>query len=257
MDSGVEHRSPSARTPITDMIAPIPTSEPQMRVRILSGAEIIRITGVGGVTTGQGDPKGATTLSPGAKTEQHSGVSISCKGGQWLVNDIGSPVGTGLQPMSHSYPANLSMVVLPAAGQMLSVNGTTYPGVIRLSARTDVRADTFDAVDFVGIEDYLPGVVGKEMLNGWPLAAYQAQAVAARTYAMHERQRCAGGSYDVESNDRDQVYGGASTNATAREAVRSTRGVVLMDADRLLRTYYSSTCGGRTAAAPCLTVRHG
>ncbi len=253
MDAGVEHRSQSAGapTPVSamGMAAALPTSEPQMRVRILSSADTIRLTCAGGVTIGQGEPKGATTLSPGAKTEQHAGVSIALRGGQWLVSDIGAPPAPGAKPLVHTFAANLSIVILPAAGQMLSVNGTQYPGVIRLSSRTDVRADSFDAVDFVGIEDYLPGVVGKEMLTGWPLGAYQAQAVAARTYAMHERQRCAGAPYDVESNDRDQVYGGASTNATAREAVRSTRGVVLLDGDRLLRAYYSSTCGGRTAAA--------
>ncbi len=181
---------------------------------------------------------------------------VSLKNGQWQVAEVGVPgvagatPGGGVGSMAHSYSATLSLVVLPSvSGQTLSVNGTSYPGTVRLSSRSDVRADAFDVVDFVNIEDYLPGVVGKEMLVGWPLAAYQAQAVAARTYALHERQRSAGGSYDVESSDRDQVYGGTTTNATAREAVRSTRGVVLMDGDKLLRTYYSSTCGGRTAAA--------
>lgn len=236
--------------------APLPTSEPQMRVRIVSAADTVRITCPGGVEIGQGEPKGATTLSPGAKTEKRAGVNVTLRNGQWQVVEIGVPglagaaPGGGVGSMAHSYSATLSLVVLPSvSGQTLSVNGTSYPGTVRLSSRSDVRADAFDVVDFVNIEDYLPGVVGKEMLVGWPLAAYQAQAVAARTYALHERQRGAGGSYDVESSDRDQVYGGTTTNATAREAVRSTRGVVLMDGDKLLRTYYSSTCGGRTAAA--------
>lgn len=263
VDPGVESRtstSSSAATTGTStpsvMSAPLPTSEPQMRVRIVSAADTVRITCPGGVEIGQGEPKGTTTLSPGAKTEKRAGVTVALRNGQWQVTEVGVPSIAGATPsggvgsMAHSYPATLSLVVLPSvSGQTLSVNGTSYPGTVRLSSRTDVRADAFDVVDFVNIEDYLPGVVGKEMLVGWPLAAYQAQAVAARTYALHERQRSAGGSYDVESNDRDQVYGGTTTNTTAREAVRSTRGVVLMDGDKLLRTYYSSTCGGRTAAA--------
>ena len=238
------------------MSAALPTSEPQMRVRIVSAADTVRITCPGGVEIGQGEPKGTTTLSPGAKTEKRAGVSVALKSGQWQVAEIGVPglagatPGGGVGGMAHSYGATLSLVVLPSvAGQTLSVNGTSYPGTVRLSSRTDVRSDAFDVVDFVNIEDYLPGVVGKEMLAGWPLAAYQAQAVAARTYALHERQRSAAAAYDVESNDRDQVYGGTTTNATAREAVRSTRGMVLLDGDKLLRTYFSSTCGGRTAAA--------
>ncbi len=51
------------------MSAPLPTSEPQMRVRIVSGADTVRITCPGGVEIGQGEPKGTTTLSPGAKTD--------------------------------------------------------------------------------------------------------------------------------------------------------------------------------------------
>lgn len=129
--------------------------------------------------------------------------------------------------------------------------GPQYPGTLRLTARSDVRDGAFDVVEFVGVEQYLPGVVAKEMMTGWPLEAYRAQAVAARTYALHERERslAAGQAFDLESSDRDQVYGGATSNGVAREAVESTRGVVLMDGDRLLRTYFSSTCGGRTASA--------
>jgi stage II sporulation protein D len=68
---------------------------------------------------------------------------------------------------------------------------------------------------------------------------------------MHERQRsiASGIGFDVESNDHDQMYGGATGSSAAADAVRSTRGVVLMDGDKLLRAYFSSTCGGRTAAA--------
>jgi stage II sporulation protein D len=112
-------------------------------------------------------------------------------------------------------------------------------------------------VEHIPLEEYLPGVVAKEMLTGWPLGAYQVQAVCARTYALHERLRTAGGGaaaasrtwFDVESSDRDQVYNGATNNKAAIEAVRSTRGWVLADGDQLLRAYFSSTCGGRTASA--------
>src|SRR5207248_1928652 len=81
--------------------------------------------------------------------------------------------------------------------------------------------------------------------------AYEAQAVAARSYALHERERASalGLAFDVESSDKDQVYGGASASGPVREAVASTRGVVLMDGEKLLRAYFSSTCGGRAASA--------
>ncbi len=219
------------------------TGEPQMRVRILTSVNAITIKGSQGLTLGQGDPRGVVALADGAKTEAAGpSLSIALKAGQWIVTDAGA---------SKMLPATASLVLAPAKGSFgLQVNATTYPGVVRLAARTDVP-DAFDAVNFVGVEDYLPGVVGKEMLAGWPLGAYQAQAVAARSYALQERERSmnAGQAFDVESSDRDQVFGGVTTNKVALQAVQSTRGVVLMDGGKVLRAYFSSTCGGRTASA--------
>ena len=40
----------------------------------------------------------------------------------------------------------------------------------------------------IGIESYLPSVVGSEMPASWPLEALRAQAVAARTYALQQRR---------------------------------------------------------------------
>jgi stage II sporulation protein D len=240
-----------------NMDAPVPAAgEPEMRVRILTAIDGVKIGATGGVLVGQGEPKGAIALPPGAKTEKRggpSGVSVALKGGQWLVCDIAAGAATITQPSCTTYSAASSLVIVPAAGQgqFLAVNSGIYPGTIRLTARTDLRDGLFDAVEFVGIEEYLPGVVAKEMLTGWPLGAYQAQAVAARTYALQERERSmnSGLGYDVECSDKDQVYAGATTNSPAGEAVRSTRGVVLKDGDHFLRAYFSSTCGGRTAAA--------
>ncbi len=261
-------RKPSAKEPITHAASPaIPnmdaparaTGEPEMRVRIFTAVDTLRVNATGGVLLAQGDPKALTALPPGAKTDRRGavgGLGIALKAGQWIVTEL--PASGPLAPApaaapTFAFPASASLVLQPSGGptQLLAVNSGLYAGSLRLTARTDQRDGVFDVVEFVGIEDYLPGVVAKEMLTSWPLAAYQAQAVAARTYALHERERSlnAGLAFDVESSDRDQVYGGVTTNSPAREAVRATRGIVLMDGDKILRAYFSSTCGGRTAAA--------
>ncbi|HVU64528.1 MAG TPA: SpoIID/LytB domain-containing protein, partial [Phycisphaerales bacterium] len=252
--SSVVHRDDLPKLPTIDSV-PV-AGEPEMRVRILTAVDGVKIGATGGVLIGQGDPRGAVALPPGAKSEKRggpSGVCVALKGGQWLVCDIAAGQATIGNPTCVMYPATASLVVTPSGGpgQLLAMNSGVYPGTIRLTARTDLREGLFDAVEFVGVEEYLPGVVAKEMLPNWPLAAYQAQAVAARTYALQERERSitAGAGFDVECSDKDQVYGGATANTPVREAVRSTRGIVLKDGDRLLRAYFSSTCGGRTAAA--------
>jgi stage II sporulation protein D len=106
-------------------------------------------------------------------------------------------------------------------------------------------------IEVVSIESYLNGVIVSEMPKQWPLGAFQVQAVCARTYALHERQRAlkAGRAWDLEAGEIDQAYNGGIEVPTAMKAVSDTRGVVLTTEGHLLRAYYSSTCGGRTAGA--------
>lgn len=265
-DGGAAANKPKTQTPVTNATVRV-AGEPELRVRILTNAETVKVSAPGGLRIAPGDPRGQTSepaaLPGGSLAGWHGAdvvnapivVSLRETGWTWA--------GTGVVPSRRErpgIPSTVALLIAPAIdGQLLTVNGAPFPGVLRLSARVDRRqsasaADgpqTFDVVEFVPLEEYLTGVVAKEMLANWPLGAYQAQAVAARTYALHERERSinAGQSFDLESSDRDQVYAGATTNRTAIQAVNSTRGVVLMDNDRVLRAYFSSTCGGRTAAA--------
>ena len=88
-----------------------------------------------------------------------------------------------------------------------------------------VRGGRIQAINQLGIETYLPSVVGSEMPAKWPLAALQAQAVAARTYALRQRGRKA--DFDVKATVSSQVYKGIeSETPRTREAVATTRSLV-------------------------------
>lgn len=93
------------------------------------------------------------------------------------------------------------------------------------------------------LEDYLLGVVPREMPASWPLEALKAQAVAARTYALRRRNQVIGDTQQF------QVYGGFPrepiTSRTSR-AVAETRGQVLFFNNALAETLYSSSNGGMT-----------
>jgi stage II sporulation protein D len=133
----------------------------------------------------------------------------------------------------------------------LKIDGTEYPGVAVLLGRSEDGPDRFDVVMAMSVEDYLPGVIVKEMYAWWAREAFDMQAVCARTYALHERDRArrAGRAFDMESGTLDQVFGGSTTIRAALDAVEDTRGLVLTSRGQLLRAYFSSTCGGRPAAA--------
>ena len=102
------------------------------------------------------------------------------------------------------------------------------------------------AVNSVGIEQYLYGVVPRESPASWPAEALKAQAVVARSYALRSRRPTE--PYDVFADVRSQVYGGAlaETDAT-NAAVRATGGRVVMAGSEIAQTFFFSTSGGTTA----------
>jgi len=125
----------------------------------------------------------------------------------------------------------------------------------RVAQRLVVRASRGDAagldvVEIAPLERYLAQVVTAELYPDWAPAAYEAQAIAARSYALHERwrRRRLGSHFDVEADTRDQAY---ATQARPRavEAVEKTRNTVLLHDGAVLRAYYASACGGRPASA--------
>jgi len=101
------------------------------------------------------------------------------------------------------------------------------------------------AINAIGIEDYVRGVVAGEMPSGWPQEALRAQAVAARTYALATSKN--GDGFDQYADTRSQVYNGiAGERPTTDAAVAATAGEIVAYAGKPIVTYYFSTSGGRT-----------
>jgi stage II sporulation protein D len=109
-------------------------------------------------------------------------------------------------------------------------------------------------VNHVPLEEYLAGLLGSEMYPSWPIEALKAQAVAARTYALHHsaqsRNYASAKDYDVTSTVLSQVYEGAhKEGARAHKACEETKGLVLMRDGAIFPSYYHSCCGGMTELA--------
>ena len=80
-------------------------------------------------------------------------------------------------------------------------------------------------IQTMAVEEYLRAVVPNEMPALWPAAALQAQAVAARTYAMWRIANPRTATYDVYSDARDQVYSPGNTHAATDAAIMATAGL--------------------------------
>lgn len=225
--------APAAGTPLRYV------TEPDIRVRIRSGVQSAVIAGPRLVVVRSGGegvnllatPVTITSASAGVELKDATGRTTSFGPGARLEVASGAPRQ-------------------PGEILTLSVDGAEFPGSLVIVPRPAPQAG-FDVVNELPIEIYLPGVCAAELFARWPEETYRAQAVAARTYALHQRERSrqAGRWYDVESTAADQVYAGLTANQTAIGAVQGTRGLVVTYQGSLLRTYYSSTCGGRAAGA--------
>ncbi len=104
-------------------------------------------------------------------------------------------------------------------------------------------------VNVLSLEDYVRGVVPNELSpGGYPaIEALKAQAVAARTYAVRNRNQFAPQGFDLLPTTRSQVYGGLSTeHPLSTRAVEETRGIVASYRGEPINALYTSTCGGRT-----------
>jgi len=123
----------------------------------------------------------------------------------------------------------------------LSLDGREYHGTLALRS----RGGSISVVNGLSLETYLRGVVPSESPSHWPLAALEAQAVAARSYAVSELRPDSW--YDLVPTTADQVYGGVrAERGRSNHAVSATHRQVLTWDGTVARTYYSSSSGGRT-----------
>ncbi len=107
----------------------------------------------------------------------------------------------------------------------------------------------FDVITIVPFNDYLAGVVSKEMPLSWPKEALKAQAVVARSYVLARMQERQNKPFHVESDQMDQVFN-LTNSKKAYQAVLETENIFLTDGNqRILKAFYHSDCGGQTVPA--------
>ncbi|MFN2614538.1 MAG: SpoIID/LytB domain-containing protein [Actinomycetota bacterium] len=166
-------------------------------------------------------------------------------------------------PAPRASAAGQTLTLVPAAGTLLSVVGTyphdpsvcpqkqapplraRYRGTLTLS----LNGKAVRVVESTAFETYLRGLA--EVPSSWPEEALRAQAIAARSYALHAFRRKSGGAFDICSTDACQVYRGATTELGAFgerwvAAVTSTKSRVLTYRGGVIEALYFSTSDGTT-----------
>ena len=92
----------------------------------------------------------------------------------------------------------------------------------RPRSRSSATAHGLEVINVVGLESYLRGVVPAESPASWPAAELEAQAIAARTYAVTSARST---GFDLYADTRSQQYGGVAAETPATDAaVAATAG---------------------------------
>jgi stage II sporulation protein D len=160
--------------------------------------------------------------------------------------DVKLVAGSGLQLVTlagRKVGPQFSGLVTVTGPKPVDVPGLgTYRGSLQF--RPD-GAGGVETVNAIGLDDYVRGVVASEMPSSWAAQAQDAQAIAARTYAIITSVGATG--YNLYDDTRSQVYGGVDAETPATNAaVAATRGQVVTYHRAPAVTYFFASSGGYT-----------
>ena len=141
-------------------------------------------------------------------------------------------------------PNNFNLIIRNSDKRGIWFKNRRYAGELRVS----LNDKKLNIINYLKLEKYLKSVVGSEMPKEFPLAALQAQAIAARTYALKLLDK--NKLFDLHSTQASQVYLGLeSETVKINRAVKSTNSLVLFYKDKLIDAVFHSSSGGRTESS--------
>lgn len=124
----------------------------------------------------------------------------------------------------------------------IEIDGKKYYGGVSVNK----GKDSLTVINLAPLEEYLRGVVSKEMSPSFPAEALKAQTIAARSFALKNRGRHVNEGFDLCATTHCQVYIGVAEFDSINKAVDGTRGEVLIYKEKLVDTNFHADSGGMT-----------
>ena len=126
----------------------------------------------------------------------------------------------------------------------ISFDGTSYRGGIIPYIN---RSGQMNILNYVGMDDYIKGVLHREMSQSSNLEALKAQAVTARSFAESKRGTHKSQGFDLCATSHCQNYIGVKGEYTStNEAVESTSGQMIYYEGKPVAGFYFANSGGHT-----------
>ncbi len=132
---------------------------------------------------------------------------------------------------------------VPLKDLQVTIDGKKYFGGVRI----DKDGGSLTVINLAPVEEYLRGVVPEEMSISFPAEALKAQAVAARTFTLKNRNRHKSEGYDLCATSHCQFYGGVDSAKTAADKIiAETRGEIVVLNGNVVDTNFHTDSGGMT-----------
>lgn len=143
--------------------------------------------------------------------------------------------------LTSSYGEFLGPVfVYPLSNSYIKIGNRRYRGFFEIRR----QGGGLLVINIVDMEEYLPGIIRREISTDWPMEAIKTQAVLARTYALVNQKHKTEG-FDLCSDVHCQVYGGMEAeDRVAILACSATKNEVLCYNEKPAPVYYHACCGG-------------
>ncbi|TFZ39532.1 SpoIID/LytB domain-containing protein [Soehngenia longivitae] len=145
-----------------------------------------------------------------------------------------------------NYADNYEIVPMFENNDYVNLNGKYYRGSIKLIKNNN----NCYIINHVSLEEYLYGVVPKEIPSSAPLEALKAQAIVSRSYSLSNLNKHIKDGYNLCDSTHCQVYGGYSAEKdSTNTAVDETKGMILEYNDRAVDAVFHSSSGGHTESS--------
>lgn len=217
----------SPKTQESQTAQPARKAEPILRIGLQQGASALTVTPL------VSKMQLRTESSKAYPLKAAEPVEIRWQNGSFLV---------GTEKLKGERLQLAPAVALPDDAHF-ALAGRSYRGILEILA----KKGGLTAVNLVPLDDYLLSVVPEEMPTDWPAEALKAQSIAARSFALHNRDRHGADGFDLCTTTHCQVYTGVGAEKTASTAaIKATEGEVLFYGTEPIDALFHTDSGGMT-----------
>ena len=146
------------------------------------------------------------------------------------------------------------LYAIPGDGSVIIGPGSIFQFIIKVDKNNYRDYITFisrdnklSLINHIQLENYLYGVIPKEMPASWPIESLKAQAVASRSFAVANMNKHIKEGFNLCDGTDCQVYKAYDNeHPNTNRAVNETRGIYAYYNGKVANTTYHSTSGGYT-----------